>query len=97
MADASVKVHVQNLTTDETVFGLDVNTPAPPASLTKMMTLLIAARAISDKNVSNFNLNSKVPITDIAIRRSRGLVGSRFKQGDVLSMQKALRKTGAKF
>ncbi len=57
---------------DQLVLAHRADVIAAPASLTKVMTLYIAALAMSDENIE-FNLNTEIEVPEIAIERARGL------------------------
>ncbi|MAQ71908.1 MAG: hypothetical protein CL565_06910 [Alphaproteobacteria bacterium] len=71
------------------------NDLAVPASLTKVMTLYIAAKAMTNED-TNFDLETRVRVPQIAMRKSRGLASFDLEAGDRFPLHMFMTGTGAK-
>ena len=80
---------------DKLLFSHRADELAVPASLTKVMTLYIAARAMTNEN-TNFDLDTKVRVPQIAMRKSRGLASFDLEAGERFPLHMFMTGTGAK-
>lgn len=84
LAIASTKALVLNQNTQEVIFGKNLDTPTPIASVTKLMTAMVVLDA-------KLNLNEEVSITDSDVDYLKGTtsrlpVGTTMTRGDLLNL-----------
>ncbi len=83
-----------NNCSDEHVASRHANKAAPPASLTKLMTLYVVGQVMQRPDIS-FNLNSVVAIPTIAIEESKGLKEfEEFEVGNEYTVAQLLETSG---